>query len=92
MRLEALAALADWKHPSPLDRVTGRYRDPAAIERHLDPGPLAAVLSGLIRDAHSEISAAALATAVALDFKVNEDALADLVMARIQRRTCESRL
>jgi len=79
MRLEALGALADWREPQPLDRVTGRHRSFDKDSRALTVDELAPHITSLLRDKEADIQAKAVEVTVALGIPVAGEALLNIV-------------
>ena len=79
LRMEALGALADWKEPYPLDRVTGRHRTFIKEARVLEVNELAPHITSLLRDKEADIQAKAVEVTVALGIPVASEALLAIV-------------
>lgn len=79
LRMEALDALADWKTPSPLDRVTGRFRDLDLDARVVRGNELARQITSLLRDADADIQAKAVDVTTSLGIPVAPEALLTIV-------------
>ena len=79
LRMEALNALADWKEPGPLDRVTGRFREFDPEARILKVNELSRHITSLLRDADADIQARAVDVTTRLGIPAEPGALLAIV-------------
>jgi hypothetical protein len=81
MRLEALQALADWRRSTPLDRVTGRYRQAGDAGQVLDVSRLELPLDKILLRTSSELQAASLVATRSLKISIADEVLAKLLQS-----------
>jgi quinoprotein glucose dehydrogenase len=79
LRMEALNALADWKEPHPLDRVTGRFREFVSEARVLKVNELSRHITSLLRDGDADVQARAVDVTTSLGIPVDPEALLAIV-------------
>ncbi len=94
MRVEAMAALSEWMHPGPRDRVNGAYRaiDPSRRDAKAYQTVLMQKLPGLVQFGSPAVRGAArdVATAagIALDGAANYDVVIDPKQPASERVAC----
>jgi quinoprotein glucose dehydrogenase len=79
LRREALDALAEWRSPYPLDRVTGQFRELPATSRAFDEFQLKPILATLVRSERKILQADAMRVMRSLKIQVDDTLLAAIV-------------